>query len=198
MRSRLFWQPLLVAGLFLFMTCPLSADVVFTLIPSDGNLSGPPGSLVGWGYSVTNTDSSNWFMATDLTSDLFSNGTPTLLFDFPILGPSDSVSEAFDSVNGIGLFELQWDAAAPVGFVNNGNFTLSGEWWTGDPLDGGSFIADAPDVALPYSATVAQGSSAVPEPSTWWLCISVLVGVARRRPEVREKVRAKGSEVGAR
>ena len=77
-----------------------------------------------------------------------SNGTPTLLFDFPILAPGGTVTEAFDSVNSIGLFELQWDVSAPVGFVNIGNFTLSGEWWDGDPLNGGNFIAAAPDIAL--------------------------------------------------
>jgi hypothetical protein len=95
------------------------------------------------------------------------------------------VTEAFDSVNSIGLFELQWDVSAPAGFVNTGNFTLSGEWWDGDPLNGGGFIATAPDIALPYSATVAQGSSTVPEPSSWWLCLSVLIAVACRRTLVR-------------
>ena len=185
MTKRLFWQPILVAGLFLFLTCPVSAGVVFALLPADGNVSGAPGSLVGWGYALTNTDPSNWFMSTNLNSDSFSNGTPTLLFDFPIVAPGGTVTEAFDSVNSIGLFELQWDVSAPAGFVNTGNFTLSGEWWDGDPLNGGGFIATAPDIALPYSATVAQGSSTVPEPSSWWLCLSVLIAVACRRTLVR-------------
>jgi hypothetical protein len=55
------------------------------------------------------------------------DGTPTLLFDFPVLGRGDAVTEAFDPVYSIGLFELLWDASAPVGFVNTGEFTLSGE-----------------------------------------------------------------------
>jgi hypothetical protein len=167
--------------LFFSLTCPVSAGVVLTLLPSDGNIFGAPGSLVGWGYSLTNTDSSNWFMSTNLNSDSFSNGTPTPLFDFPILAPGDAVTESFDSVNSIGLFELLWDGSVPVGFVNSGNFTLSGEWWDGDPLNGGSFIAVAPDVALPYSATVVEGSSAVPEPSGCWLCLGALVAMACRR-----------------
>jgi hypothetical protein len=148
MRKRLFWQPILVVGLFFALTNPASAGIIFGLLPPDGNVSGAPGSLVGWGYAVTNTDLSNWFMSTSLNSDSFSNGTPTLLFDFPILAPGGTVTEAFDSVNSIGLFELQWDVSAPVGFVNIGNFTLSGEWWDGDPLNGGNFIAAAPDIAL--------------------------------------------------
>jgi hypothetical protein len=165
MTKKLFWQPLLVAGLLFLLTCPASADIVFTLLPAGGNVSGPPGSLVGWGYSLTNTDPSNWFMTTDLNSDSFSNGTPTLLFDFPILAPGDTVTEAFDPVKSIGLYELQWDPSAPVGTVNSGNFVLSGEWWDGDPLNGGNYIADAPDTALAYSATVTRPTSATPEPS---------------------------------
>jgi hypothetical protein len=77
-------------------------------------------------------------------------------------------------VNSIGLYELLWDVSAPVGFVNSGNFTLSGEWWDGDPLNGGNFIADAPDIALPYLATVGQGSSTVPEPSSFVLLVCAI------------------------
>ena len=180
MRNRLFWQPLLVAGLFFSLTCPVSAGVVFTLLPSDGNVLGAPGSLVGWGYSLTNTDPSNWFMATNLNSDSFSNGTPTVLFDSPILAPGGSVTEPFDSVNSIGLFELLWDVSAPIGFVNSGNFTLSGEWWDGDPLNGGSFIANAPDLTLAYSAAVTAPTGGVPEPSSFVLLafgVGMIVGL---------------------
>jgi hypothetical protein len=170
MNTRNFCRVAMLEAVVFCLASPLWADsITFDLLPSDGNVSGPPGSLVGWGYSLEDTDPSNWFVATDLNSDSFSNGTPTLLFDFPILAPGDTVTEAFDPVNGIGLFELQWDASAPAGFVNSGNFTLSGEWWDGDPLNGGNFIADAPDIALPYSATVTSPSSAVPEPSSFVL-----------------------------
>src|ERR1039457_944852 len=123
-----------------------------------------------------------------------SNGTPTLLFDFPILAPGGTVTEAFDSVNSIGLFELQWDVSAPVGFVNTGNFTLSGEWWDGDPLNGGSFIAAAPDIALAYSATAEQGSSTVPEPSSWWLCLGALAATSCLR-SIRTRGRIPRREV---
>ena len=187
MRNRLFRQPILVTGLFLSLTCPLSADVVFTLLPSDGKVFGEPGSLVGWGYSLTNTDLSDWFMSTDLNSDSFSNGTPTLLFDFPILAPGESVTEAFDPVNNIGLFELQWDSSAPAGFVNSGNFVLSGQWWDGDPLNGENFIADAVDTTAAYSATVNSPTTSAPEPSSALLLgsgIGLVIlcgGIARRR-----------------
>jgi hypothetical protein len=174
-KKRLFWQPLLMAGLFLSLTSPASAGVLFALIPSDGDVSGPPGSLVGWGYSLQNTDPSNWFESTNLNSDSFANGTPMLLFDFPILAPGDTVTEPFDSVNSTGLSELQWNPLAPDAFTNSGNFTLSGQWFDGDPLNGGNFVADAPDIALPYSASVTGTTGGVvPEPSGFVL---LLIGI---------------------
>ena len=124
---------------------------------------------------------SNWFVSTDLNFGSFSGGTPTLLFDFPDLAPGDTATEAFDPVNGIGLFELQWDPAAPIGFVNSGNFVLSGEWWDGDPLNGGSFIADALDSSTAYAAKVTSDNS-VPEPSTLWLATLILVALTLIKP----------------
>jgi hypothetical protein len=143
-----------------------TVTITFALLSSDGNVSGPPGSLVGWGYSLTNDSVADCFVSTNLNSDSFTNGTPTELFDFPDLGPGVNVTEPFDPVNGIGVFELQWDPSAPVGTVNSGNFVLSGEWWDGDPFNGGNFITDATDTALPYSATVSAATSGTPEPST--------------------------------
>jgi hypothetical protein len=175
-----FWQCAVLAGIFLSLASPLSADALFSVLPSDGNVSGPPGSLVGWGYSLTNTDPSNWFMTTGLNSDSFSNGTPTLLFDFPILAPGDTATEPFDPINSIGLFELQWDPSAPVGFVNSGNFVLSGQWWDGDPSNGGNFIANAPDISLNYTATVTP-TSGVPEPSSLVLLASGIAWMIGRR-----------------
>ena len=152
------------------LASPLWADsITFALLPPDGNVFGPPGSLVGWGYSLTNDCGADWFASTNLNSDSFANGTPMLLFDFPNVGPGATVTEPFDAVNGIGIFELQWDPSAPVGFANSGNFVLSGQWWDGDPSNGGNFIADAPDTALAYSATVSAPTSGVPEPSSFVL-----------------------------
>ncbi len=76
----------------------------FLLLPVDS----------AWAFELAQTNfeqlgRSNWFMSTNLNSDSFSNGTPTLLFDFPILAPAGPVTKPFDAVNSIGLFELVWD-----------------------------------------------------------------------------------------
>jgi len=140
------------------------ADVYdFNLIPANGSVSGPAGSTVGWGYSITNESTTDWLLTTNLNSDSFLNGTPNLLFDFPEVAPGATVTETFDLINGIGLFELTWDPDAPAGFVNSRNFALSAQWYDSDPFNGGNLIADAPDANAAYSATVS--SSAAPEPA---------------------------------
>ena len=147
------------------MACPAAwADTFsFTDLPAD--VAGPSGSSVGWGYTVTNESSTSWLVLTTLSAGVFDHGSPDSLFDFPSLAPGATVSVNFDQANLAGLYELTWDAAAPVGFVNTGLFTLQGEWWDGDPLAGGNFVSDAPDQIAAYSATVT-GSASVPEPST--------------------------------
>jgi hypothetical protein len=186
MNARNYWCFTLFAALVLCLVSPILADsITFGLLPPDGDVSGPPGSLVGWGYSLTNDSTSDWFLATDLNSDSFSNGAPTSLFDFPDLAPGATVTEAFDPVNSIGLFELQWDPAAPVGFVNSGDFTLSGQWYDGDPFNGSNFIADATDTSLSYAATVTGSVSSVPEPSNLLLLasgIAAIIGWRRAKP----------------
>jgi hypothetical protein len=112
-----------------------------------------------------------------LNTDSFSDGTPNLLFDFPEVAPGATVTEAFDPVNGIGIYELQWDPSAPVGFVNSGDFTLSGQWYDGDPFNGGNYVADATDTLLPYSATVTGSVSSVPEPLSCLLLASGIVAI---------------------
>jgi hypothetical protein len=175
MNTQLVFRPTLRAAVLLCLASPLWADsITVSLLPSDGKVSGPSGSLVGWGYSLTNNSATDWFLANNLNSDSFSNGTPALLFDFPDLAPGGTVTEPFDPVNGIGIYELQWDPSAPVGFVNGGDFTLSGQWYDGDPFNGGTYIADAADTLLPYSATVTGAVSGVPEPSSFLLLAGVI------------------------
>jgi hypothetical protein len=182
MNTRNYCKVTLFAGLVFCMASPIWGDsITFDLLPLDGNVSGPAGSLVGWGYSLTNDSTDDWILATDLNSDSFSDGTPTSLFDFPDLAPGATVTEAFDPVNSIGLFELQWDVSAPNGFVNSGDFVLGGQWYDDDPFNGGNFIADATDTSLAYTATVTGSVSSVPEPSSFLLLTSGIAAIIRWR-----------------
>jgi len=166
----------LLMGIALLGT-PSYGAILFGLVPSDGVVAGPPGSLVGWGYSLTNDSLTDWFLTVNLNADSFANGTPAVLFDFPVVGPGATIAVPFDPLAATGLYQLTWDAGAPDGFVNSGNFVLSGQWWDGDPFNGGSFLFDEPDINLPYSATVT-GSSDIPEPSASLLVVVALAVLA--------------------
>ncbi|HEY1239984.1 MAG TPA: hypothetical protein VGF16_05475 [Bryobacteraceae bacterium] len=156
----------------------------FSALPAD--VAGPAGSTVGWGYTISNESTTSWLVLTALDAGVFDHGSPNSLFDFPNLAPGDTVSVSFDAVHSLGLYELTWDATAPIGFVNTGLFTLQGEWWDGDPLAGGNFLSDAPDASAAYSATVTGSTStSIPEPSApsalFWIAALKFFLTAKRR-----------------
>jgi hypothetical protein len=138
----------------------------FSLIPDTGSVTGPAGSTVGWGYSLDNESATDWLVTADVDSGAFLDGTPILIFDFPILGPGTSVTVPYDPSIPAGLFALAWDETAPEGFTNTGDFTVSVEWWDGDPSNGGAYVADGLDISQPYSATVSSAVAGVPEPGS--------------------------------
>lgn len=140
---------------------------------STNNTAGAPGATVGWGYTITNFDSVNWLSLTGLSVDPFIHGTPQLLFDYPAIAPGSSLSVSYDGING--LYQFTWDSNAPLGFTNSGQFTLSADWYNGDPFAGGSFIDVAPERSASYTATV------VPLPAAWVLLTSGLAGLALSR-----------------
>jgi hypothetical protein len=160
---------------------PAHADeVVLTLIPASGNVSGSPGSTVGWGYTLTN-NTSQWITTMTVSADPFRNGTPNLIFDFPAVAPDSSVTLDFSTGASAscafppcGLYELTWDSAAPMGFMNSGTFTVSSDFFSAEPGTSGAIdLGHAPDADASYSATVS-GTHVTPEPSSLLLLISGL------------------------
>jgi hypothetical protein len=165
------------------LACPAADTYDFGLLPANGAVQGAPGSTVGWGYSLHNQSSSLWLVPVDLSaSGAFSNGSALLMFEFPALAPTVALTEYFHP-NISGLYQLTWNANAPIGFTDSGTFTLDAQWWTGDPANGGVLVAGAGTTQLHYSATVV--SSAVPEPSTAGIAAlsmgSLLAAAAVRR-----------------
>lgn len=155
----------------------------FSVLPAGGDISGPAGSTIGWGYTISNPDSVNSLSLTGLVADPFSNGTPDgSLFDYPIVAPNSTVTVPYNGSTGAGLYALTWDATAPAGFVNSGTFVLSADW-----LDaGGNYLETATEQSATYSATV----SAVPAPAAIWLFGSgllALLGRAQRKVTRRVK-----------
>jgi hypothetical protein len=155
---------------------------VYTFTVPDGVTVGSLAGLeTGWGYSLHNESSSLWLVTTDLSAGTFRHATPDLIFDFPDLAPGATVTLPYNPVPpAAGLYQILWNQDVPAGLVNAGTFTLSAEWWNGDPLAGGSFVGTAPSASQPYTATVT------PEPVTIGLAaiffsIFCTVGFLRRR-----------------
>jgi len=160
-------------------------DIALTLIPLSGDISGPAGSTIGWGYTITN-NTALWIQTEAVSSDPFLNGTPSVIFDFPAVAPGSFVTQDFSLVvTGLcsfppcGLYSLTWDTTAPVGFVNSGTFIVSSDFYSCDPSDPTCFdLGPAPDASAAYSATVT--GSTVPEPTSLLLILSGVGAVGRR------------------
>jgi len=163
-----------------------SAPITLTLIPSGGSVTGPAGSTVGWGYTLTNT-TAEWIQPISLSSDPFQHGVPNPVFDFPAVAPNNSVTLDFSltatascGFPPCGLYELTWDSTAPLGFTNTGIFTVASDFFSAEPgTPGAADLGPAPDATAAYSAT----ASLSPEPGTFALIGVTLacLGVVRRR-----------------
>jgi hypothetical protein len=152
-------------------------DWSFDLLPAGGNVSGPAGSTVGWGYEIQNLSDTYWLSVMSLDSDIFlsTNGIPdATIFDYPSLAPLATWSVAY-LPDTAGLYQFTWDSGVTDGTTEAGEFRLTAEWYNVDPLGGGSLNGAAPDKNAAYTATVT--SAAVPEPATWLLLVSGLAGI---------------------
>jgi hypothetical protein len=194
MRRCLCWFSLALAVLVATHAVRADDTVTFTVLPPD--VSGPAGTTVGWGYSITNNSTTDYLDISGVDAGVFLDGTPDsspFLFSFSSLAPGATDTQAYDPLNDLGLFQLTWDADAPVGFTNSGTFGLYGAFC--DPSLGDNTCAE--DLSVPstdlafadYSATVSpSGVVATPEPGTLLLLCSglsmVALGSKRRKFEV--------------
>ena len=137
-----------------------------SLIPSSGSIFAPPGQKAGWGYSISNHDMAQWLVPFNLDADTFEHGSANSLFLFPAVAPGSTITVPWDGVSG--LYELHWDADAPLGFVNLGVFVISADFYTGDPASGGVFSSVGGQEGLAYSIE----ASGIPEPGTAAFVIS--------------------------
>lgn len=153
----------------LFAATSYADTFTFSTIPPSGNIAGEAGSTLGWGYSVTNDSLTQWLVFNSVSVDgQFFNGTPNAgVFDYPFVAPNTTITTAYDGTNG--LYEFTWDAGAPAGSFNSGNFVLSAEWWSGNPFDEvapGEFLDSIPDFSVPYSVSVPASCNCTPVPET--------------------------------
>ncbi len=196
MQRNVFLFQVTLGALFLAGAASVRADsFTFTLEPDPGDVSGPAGSTVGWGYSITNDSSTDYLTLTGVDSDLFlaTDGTPDAsIFDFPVLAPLQTITEDYDPIAFVGLFQFTWNSGLPVGTTETGNFTVYAQFCDSADL---SNCGDTVSESAAYTATVSpSGAVATPEPSTILLLSTALfaLGIYSRRSARKSNLLAYG------
>jgi len=155
----------------------------FDTIPSGGAISGAPGQTVGWGYTITNSDLTDWLVITALDAPPFlsADPNPVGIFDFPIVPPNTTVNVPY--VPGTaGLYEVTVKTAPPVTF-EAGLFTLTADWFDGDPSLDSDIVFSEDSRQASFSLTVSSAPPpSIPEPPTWLLLVAGLVFLGSRVP----------------
>jgi hypothetical protein len=150
-----------------------SAEPVLSLVPGT-DISGAPGDTVGWGYSITNDSATDWLQPEGLASVVLPGDlTPIQIFDYPEVGPGQTVTEPFSAATltsncsqlPCGLLEVTIANGASPETVS-GTFDIAAEYYAdaAETMDDGP----APDLTADYSLTVT-GITTTPEPGTLML-----------------------------
>ena len=183
---------LVMAVLGLGAVGSLSASPSLVLDPVFGNLADAPGSVVGWGFTITNDTGYIEINSAQFCLNPVSlpgcidplTGTFTDIIagsNDIIVGPpggtySSIVTQAFDLVlqTGIGSFQI-FPTTLP-GDSDSGLIVLSYTLTDLDPND-----PNAVRIGTGYLTADATVTAAVPEPATVGLVALVLAGILRKR-----------------
>jgi hypothetical protein len=169
------------------------ADLLLTLSPS-GDIAGAPGANIGWGFTLTSTDSTYDVITGSSFCLGASNGVNNTCISpvtgtytdfagpqFIVLGPSPeslTASESFDGVSmGVGLFSI-YSNATP-GAVDSGQIVITYDEFTEDPnsptFDPNSYVQS--EFTTAEASVTVTGSSAVPEPASVMLVGTLFIMV---------------------
>jgi len=164
----------------------VAAPVVIT-VPLDGAISGFPGEVVGWGFTIQ-ADPALWISFSDSFSLFESN--PSLGFYTDFLGfqggPVNFVLapgapdwlQNFDDMAGTGIGSFSIDPGALAGAVDSGVIHIDYQLFSADPnVCNGSCGAGAGSVDVPFQVTVASA----PEPKAGLLAAAGIAWILLRR-----------------
>ena len=189
----------------------LAASPILTLNPSSGNLSGVPGALAGWGFTITNDSgyieiNSSQFCVAPVNFPVSCNppttGTYTDIISTDndiIVGPPggtdpDSVMQAFDPVGLTGVGSFLIDSGAMPGASDAGQIVLTYTLTNLDPNDPNAVVLGTGLIlSADASITVSQPlpPPMVPEPATAGLLGSALLALLADAPRRRKQRKVK-------
>ena len=141
-------------------------------LPSNGDVAGPPGSVVGWGFTLSFSDPSDWVVLNDSNftgSTVYGNYVDYLaLLTAPlyVAGPapeSSTVTQPWTSTPALGLGEFDINSTAPPGTPIKGNIAVDYSIFSQDPndpnFDPGSFVtAGTLDASVEIDVAPEPGS----------------------------------------
>lgn len=139
------------------------------------SVSGAPGSVVGWDYSITNT-TSNFLVVNGATASGFDPLTGTFLdfissINFTVVGPNSTFGQPFSHGGQTGFGEFAILNMATVGNVTGATFLVTYDLLVNDPNGplGGNPGDEFGLSFASFEGTVTvtgAGGTATPEPST--------------------------------
>ncbi len=178
-----------------FAACVQADTLSLTLIPTGGEVAGAPGTVVGWGFTLTDTVADEWIVLDDsyvgggLNTGVYGNYVDYVVSQFVVAGPapeSSTVAEPWDQATTMGTGEFDIFATDPPGTLVTGTIDVDYDLFSQDPndpnFDPSSFIG---------SGTFTDTASILvtPEPSSWILLVGAIlmpfVPAARKRLAAR-------------
>jgi len=171
------------------------ANPILTLDPANGQLTGSPGSTVGWGFTIQN-DTSFYLLVTSVTATGFDPATGAFSdyissVNFTAVSPNSSYPESFNASIPTGFGEFAILNTATIGAITGADFEVLYDLLVNDPngllgsdpgdLYGNTFNATAGQV------TVTEASTAdIPEPATLSLILTVAPALLLLRRKRRQ------------
>jgi len=157
-----------VASGICFSVLCSAATLTIDTIPSSGDVSGYPGTVVGWGITLTDTGS-DWVVLNDsyFTGSQV-NGTYVdyVASNFYVAGPSPespTLMESWNSGTMSGLGEFDLNATAPPGLLISGDINVDYSLFSQDPnnpdFDPDSFVSSG-------TLSAAVQIQSLPEPAS--------------------------------